>query len=201
MSRLPDVGQRVGVLVQEWNARLVSQVAAVAGDGLTIAFPSDGKSDFDVPSGASVTLEWVTPRGLMRAAGRSAGHDGAGVGIRLTGDPEVFQRRDYVRANTAVEVVAKPLDGLTMPARGTSVDLSGGGVQVTLPGLGLDVDDRADLEIDLPEEDPIGAAARVTRRPSGDTYCFSFEHIDPKDQERLIKFVFQRLRGTSGKAA
>jgi hypothetical protein len=201
MSRLPAPGQRLGVLVHEWNARLVSEVEAETGDALTIAFPSDGSGDFDLPAGMTITVEWASPRGLMRVDGRSGGRGAVGIAVELTTKPEVFQRRDYVRANTAVDVVVTPADGLTMPATGTTVDLSGGGMQAHLPGLELDVDDRASIEIDVPEEDSVLAEARVTRRPDSETFCFAFEQIDAREQERLIKFVFQRLRGAAGQAA
>jgi hypothetical protein len=201
MTRLPDTGQRLGVLVHEWNARLVSSVEEAGAGVLTIALPSDGSSQFDLPAGAGVTLEWASPRGLMRVGGRSGGRAGDAIPVELSGSPEVFQRRDYVRASTGVDVVVTPADGLTMPARGTTVDVSGGGMQAHLPGLGIDVDDRVSVELDLPEEDPVLAEARVTRRPAAETFCFAFEQIDARDQERLIKFVFQRLRGAGGKAA
>jgi hypothetical protein len=202
VSRLPDAGQRLGVLVHEWNARLVSKVDAVGPDTLTIGFPSDGSSEFDLPCGVALALEWASPRGLVRVSGRSAGRAGdAGISIRLEGTPEVFQRRDYVRASTAVDVVATPRDGLTMPAPGTTVDISGGGMQAHLPGLAIEVDDRVSVELTIPEEEPVLAEARVTRVVDRETFCFAFEQIDPREQERLIKYVFQALRGASGKAA
>lgn len=202
MSRLPDPGQRVGVHVPEWNARLVSEVLAAGVGTVAIAFPSDGRSAFGLPAGIALALEWVNPRGLVRVEGRSGGHDeGSGVQIQLSGSPEVVQRRDYVRANTVVDVVVTPLDGLTMPARGLTIDVSGGGLQASLPGLDVDVEDRVRIELDLPDEPGVEAEARVTRVPGSDTFCFVFEQIDPREQERLIKFVFQRLRGSTGKAA
>jgi hypothetical protein len=202
VSRLPDSGQRLGVLVHEWNARLVSSVAESGVGTLSIAFPSDGSSEFDLPAGVAVTLEWASPRGLVRVEGRSAGRGAANsVAIGVEGVPEVFQRRDYVRATTGIEVVATPKDGLTMPASGTTVDVSGGGMQAQLPGLAIDVDDRVTVALSIPDEEPILADARVTRLSAANTFSFAFEQIDAREQERLIKFVFQALRGASGKAA
>lgn len=204
MSRLPEVNQRIGVLVHEWNARLASRIEESGVGVVSIALPSDGKADFDLPRGIAVDLEWVTPRGLMRVSGRSAGHAATAVpaiSVELSGEPEVFQRRDYVRANTVVDIVATPKDGLSMPVNGLTVDLSGGGVQANLPGLTLEVGDHLRVDIDLPEEEPIEAEARVTRLASEHTFCLAFEQIDAKEQERLIRFVFQRLRNAAGKAA
>jgi c-di-GMP-binding flagellar brake protein YcgR len=202
VSRLPEAGQRLGIHVPEWNARLVSEVLDAGVGTLTIAFPSDGRSDFDLPAGVALALEWVNPRGLVRVEGRSVGRsDGSGVVVRLSGAPEVVQRRDYVRANTVADLVVTPVDGLTMPATGVTIDISGGGLQASLPGLNVGVDDRVRLELEIPEETAVEADARVTRVPTPHTFCFIFEQIDPREQERLIKFVFQRLRGSTGKAA
>jgi hypothetical protein len=202
MSRLPEVGARIGVKVHEWNAVLVSKIEEHGAGVLAIALPSDGRAEYDLPKGIAVDLEWVSPRGLMRVRGHSGGPwagDVSGLSVELAGDPQVFQRRDYVRAYTVTDIHVtrrfggEPIDGLT-------IDLSGGGVQANVPGLSADIDDRFEIEIMLPEEELIVAEARVTRRATADIYSFAFDQIEPKQQERLIRFVFQKLR-SAGKAA
>jgi c-di-GMP-binding flagellar brake protein YcgR len=204
MSRLPEVGALVGVKVHEWNAHLASKVEELGAGVLGIAHPSDGRSEYDLPKGITVDIEWVTPRGLMRVRGQSGGpRPGDALRvllIELAGDPQVFQRRDYVRASAAVDVVVTSRFG-GEPIKGITLDVSGGGVQARLPGLSADVDTRLELELMLPEERSIVAEARVTRRATAEQYSLVFEQIEPKEQERLIRFVFQRLRGGAGKAA
>ena len=86
-------------------------------------------------------------------------------------------------------------------AEGTTIDVSGGGCQASLPGLRVEVDDRLTLELVLPEEAPIEVEARVIRCVGDDVFSLVFETIDAKEQERLIRFVFAKLRGAAGKAA
>lgn len=199
MSRMPEVGARVGVKVHEWNALLVSKVEEIGAGVVVIALPSDGRSDYDLPKGITVDLEWVSPRGLMRARGSSggqrAGEAAPTIVVELAGDPQVFQRRDYVRANAAVELVVRRA-GFDQSLEGMTMDVSGGGVQASIPGCGVDVDDRLEVELLLPEEDSIVADARVIRR-NDDVFSLVFETIEPKEQERLIRFVFARLRGAA----
>jgi hypothetical protein len=204
VSRLPEVGARVGVKVHEWNAHLASTLEELGAGVVAIALPSDSRADYDLPKGIALDLEWVTPRGLMRVRGHSAGPRSWGspaIMVELAGDPQVFQRRDYVRASTVVDVVASRNGSFADAVKGCTIDVSGGGLQATLPELRADVDDRLAVEIVLPEEEPIRAEARVIRKAADDTFSVVFEQIEPKEQERLIRFVFQKLRAAAGKAA
>jgi hypothetical protein len=204
VNRLPDIGARVGVKVHEWNAHLASTLEEVGVGGVAIALPSDGKAEYDLPQGISLDVEWVTPRGLMRVRGRSAGPRSnglPGVAVELAGEPEIFQRRDFVRAATVVEVLAHRVGAFADPVQGNTIDVSGGGLQAALPGLRAGVDDRLEIELALPEEEPIRAEARVIRSSADHLFSLVFEQIEPKEQERLIRFVFQKLRGAAGKAA
>lgn len=203
MSRMPEVGVRVGVKVHEWNALLVSKVEEVGAGVVVIALPSDGRSEYDLPKGITVDLEWASPRVLMRVRGSSGGQragDGVPtIAVELAADPQVFQRRDYVRANAAVQLVVRRA-GFDNSLEGMTIDVSGGGVQASIPGCGVGVDDRLEIELLLPEESSIVADVRVIRR-NGEVFSLVFETIEPKEQERLIRFVFARLRGAAGKAA
>src|SRR3954447_22396109 len=128
MARLPEKGTRLGVKVHEWNAHLASSVAELGAGVIVVEPPADATSQYDLPDGIAIDLEWVTPRGLLRVAGRSAGRapQGPGVVVELTGEAEVFQRRDYVRANVGIDILASANN---RAFEGSTIDLSGGGLQ------------------------------------------------------------------------
>jgi hypothetical protein len=204
VSRLPEAGARVGVKVHEWNAYLASTLEEVGAGVAAIAVPSDGRCDHDLPRGIALDLEWVTLRGLMRVRATAAGPrpDGApGVLLALSGEPRLFERRDYVRANAAVDVRATLPGAPRDPVDGLTIDLSGGGCLAALPALRLEVDDRLALELRLPGEAPVGVDARVIRALGEDVFSLAFEAVRAHDQERLIRFVFAKLRGAAGRAA
>jgi hypothetical protein len=194
----------VGVTVHEWNAHLASTLEEVGAGVVAIALPSDGRAEYDLPKGIALDLEWVTPRGLMRVRGHSAGARAGGaqgIAVELADEPQVFQRRDYVRASATVDVIAHRVAAFADPVAGSTIDVSGGGLQDALPGLRAEVDDRVEIEIAIPEEQPVRAEARVIRKATDDVFSLAFEQIEAKEQERLIRFVFQKLRGAAGKAA
>jgi c-di-GMP-binding flagellar brake protein YcgR len=192
---LPQFSEQVGVRPDESGERLHSRVEDVQPARLLLATPSDGEQEVTLETGTGVAVEWVTARGLARVAGRTAGNGRIHIptiAIDLLGRPEIFQRREYVRAAAAIQIEAT-VPGVKGDFGGLSVDLSGGGIRATLPELDVEEGTELDLWIGLPERSA-EAKARVLRRQDPDIYVLVFEQIAEKDRERVIHLVFEKLR-------
>jgi c-di-GMP-binding flagellar brake protein YcgR len=195
--QLPQFSEQVGVRLDDSGERLHSRVEDVEPQRLLLATPSDGTQEVALADGTGVAVEWVTPRGLARVPGRTAGPGRITiptVAIDLLGQPEIFQRREYVRAPAAVLVEVYLPGGLEFP--GVSIDLSGGGIRASIPELDVEVDSTIDLWLGLPDSGA-QASARVLRRQEPDTYVLVFDQIAETDRERVIHHVFERLRAAA----
>jgi hypothetical protein len=183
--RIPTAGDKSG---------LYTTVKA-SGDGrLSVAVPTDGVREHSLDEGTKVVVEWTTPRGVMRADGYVARPVDVGVPALLLdlGEPEVIQRRQDVRADVAVEFV---LSCTSVPlAKGTTIDLSGGGMLAALPDTAIERGETTEVSLQLPDGEPLVMVARVLRVVGDGRYGFIFENLAAKDRERLIKFVFASHR-------
>ena len=210
MIALPNINQSVGVYVVEWETELRSRIEDTGEGSLTIAMPSDGRTERPVPRGAVVYLDWICDRGVVRVRGVVSEFVRIPIPALLVvidGEPEIHQRRNYVRASTNLVVKATPdrlpaADEEEVPSvQGTTFDMSGGGMRVRLQGFEAELNDRIKFDITMPDETVIQAAGKITRRPLPDVYCIQFEEIDKRAQERVVRLVFERLRSLAGRAA
>ena len=210
MIALPNINQSVGVYVVEWETELRSRIEDTAEGSLTIAMPSDGRTERPLPRGAVVYLDWICDRGVVRVRGVVSEFVRIpipAVLVVIDGEPEIHQRRNYVRASTNLIVKATPdrlpaADEEEVPSvQGTTFDRSGGGMRVRLQGFEAELNDRIRFDITMPDETVIQAAGKITRRPLPDVYCIQFEEIDKRAQERVVRLVFERLRSLAGRAA
>jgi c-di-GMP-binding flagellar brake protein YcgR len=210
---LPNINQSIGVYVVEWETELRSRIEDTGVGSLTVAMPSDGRTERQLPRGAVVYLDWICDRGVVRVRGVVSEFVRIPIPALLVvvdGEPEVHQRRNYVRASANLTVRATPDrkrtaedEGEEVPAvvRGTTFDMSGGGMRVRLQGFDAEIDERLRFDITMPDETVIQAAGKVTRRPLPDVYCIEFDEIDKRAQERVVRLVFERLRSLAGRAA
>lgn len=209
MIALPDVNQSVGVYVVEWETELYSRIEDTNDGSLTIATPSDGRAERPLPRGAVVYIDWICERGVVRVRGVVSEFVRIpipGTLVVVDGEPEVHQRRNYVRASAHLDVIASPIRGRKddpRPAdiKGTTSDMSGGGMRVRFQGFDADVNERLSLVVMMPDETTIEVVGKITRRMPPDTYCIEFDEIDQRAQERVVRLVFDRLRNRGGKAA
>ncbi|MEZ5101918.1 MAG: PilZ domain-containing protein [Thermoleophilia bacterium] len=195
MSLLPEPNQHIAVFVHDWETELASRVEDSAPGHVHIAFPSDGLATFVVPNGQVVDLAWTTGRGPARVQGVVTGRVPGRVPlltIELASDPVVQQRREHVRASAFLDLDIAPPE-LWKPVQGITLDVSGGGVRAHLPA-DLELDASTRLTLHVPDDAPIAMLARVVRRADDDSLGMQFELIAPPDRERLIRFVFARLR-------
>ncbi|MGI9951197.1 PilZ domain-containing protein [Moorellaceae bacterium AZ2] len=124
-----------------------------------------------------------------------------------------IQERSFVRAKVALEIRYAPLaeeqgsgqapwGRPVLDRKGYTVDLSGGGAQLVLKEK-PEVNSLLLLSLPLPDGKgaPLVLKARVRRvapriidRLERYEVGVAFENLAEKDEDRLVKFVFQRLR-------
>jgi PilZ domain len=142
--------------------------------------------------GREVTVDAACVRGLLRATGFVRERRERELAVALDAAPELVQRREHVRASAELPVVVESLD---MPGAtaGRTIDAGGGGARLELPRHELSRDDLVRIELELPDGEPVEASARVVR-VYGDDVSVEFRGIAWGERERLIRFVFARLR-------
>ena len=192
---VPDPAGRHGVLTTAQGQELPVQTAERADEEVVLVI----LTDVETPPGAvdPATLEYKTTRGIVRLHGDAVFQPRSIVRFVAEGDAEVIQRRAFVRVHTPQEVTIVPED-----AGGTrrvhSIDLSGGGVLLTSAPT-LHSGDRVEFAISLGNEAQIEGVARVVRAEHDGRRALAFEQIDEADRDRLIRFVFERLRDSRAK--
>ena len=143
-------------------------------------------------------LEWIEPLGLARAEGRIDAvfsQPAPTIEVALTAAPELIQRRDQVRVQATLGVAVWTPREPTEPILGTTIDLSGGGARLQLPGL-PETATRLTVRIDLPSGS-LTTEARIIRREAPAIIAVAFDRIQPDDQARLIAFTLERRQPDS----
>ena len=139
------------------------------------------------------TLEYPSARGVIRLQGEAVFEDRSIVRFHAEGEPEITQRRAFVRVHAPREVTLDPpLAG--GPLRAYTIDLSGGGMLLSGAPM-LAEGDAVAFEMHVAaDEEPIEGIARVVRVHDDGRRALAFAHIDEADRQRLIRFVFACLR-------
>lgn len=196
---LPRVNQPVTLAVPGFRDPLASRVEDRASGWLALATPASGDRLYWLKPGTELRVQWCLPRGLgtVAAVVRETVDLGVeAVVVDLAGEPELVQRRRYVRADCCVRLVLAPAlpDDERAPAIGTTLDLAGGGVRARVSG-GFEPGDLVRVRLFLDDdEDEVAALAHVVRRLDEETLALEFDEISVRERERLVRFVFRRLR-------
>ncbi|HEX4009201.1 MAG TPA: PilZ domain-containing protein [Solirubrobacteraceae bacterium] len=137
-------------------------------------------------------LEYTSVRGVVRLHGEAQFEDRSLIRFRAQGEPEVEQRRSFVRVHAPQAVTLD--SGDPGDPRVHTVDLSGGGM--LLAGAdSLQADQTVHFTMALQTgEEPIEGVARVVRVREDHKRALVFEQIDEQDRQRLIRFVFECMR-------
>jgi hypothetical protein len=193
---IPHPAGHQGVLTTAKGHELPVHTYDRGGEEVVLVVLTDVESPADGVDPA--TLEYTTVRGIVRLRGEAEFQPRSLVRFLVDGDAEVIQRRAFVRVHTPQQVTIIP----DAPGNGLSVytvDLSGGGMLLSR-APGLRVGDAVAFEISLGDQSPpIEGVARVVRVPDDTRRALAFERIDEGDRERLISFVFARMRDTRAK--
>jgi hypothetical protein len=140
----------------------------------------------------SAEVEYNSLRGVVRLHGQAVFEDHGVVRFEAQGDPEVMQRRSFVRVHTPQAVTLRTVDGAKQSVH--TIDLSGGGMLIT-EADGLDPDEPVRFSMYLGDREPgVAGVARVVRIAGDDRCALVFEQIDESDRQRLIRFVFDLMR-------
>ncbi|MGH2856179.1 MAG: flagellar brake protein [Solirubrobacteraceae bacterium] len=149
------------------------------------------------PDAEQAQLEYTSVRGVVHLHGEAVFEDRSLVRFRVSGDPEVMQRRSFVRVHTPRAVTLDVGRGDQRSVH--TVDLSGGGMLLAdADTLQPDQSVRFVIALD-PHEPPIEGSARVARIGGDDKRALVFERIDEHDRQRLIRFVFECMRTARAK--
>lgn len=141
-------------------------------------------------------LEYTSVRGVVRLHGQALFEDRSLIRFNAVGDPEVTQRRSFVRVHTPEAVTLDCGEGAASCVY--TVDLSGGGM--LLAGAeSLAVDQVVRFSVALGAEPPIEGAGRVVRIGADERRALVFEQIGEDDRERLIHYVFECMRRARAK--
>jgi len=186
-------GQHVKLLIGDLPA-LEARIEEIAEDHAIVGLFKEPEPPLKDIGPIQGIIEATGPRGLTRLVGTLTQKGSEVDAARLEFDqgPEVIQRRQFVRIDTATSVVVTRPDGTTAVAN--TLNLSGAGL--LLGGIsGLQMDDLIKMDIDVGEEEPeVHARGRVVRETADGGRGVRFEMIEEGDRERLIHFVFERQR-------
>jgi hypothetical protein len=189
---LPLPGTTVRLRVPGTGSYLPARLLKVDERGVTVS--TDPGYDRAFAPGRPVTVEWSEELaihvvdGLIAAAVEDENRPR--LAIRLTDDVARIQRREHVRV--AVELPFRawtPRDG-AKGQRGTTLDVSGSGMLAT-GELELWPDDEVEIELELPDEDPVELVAIVARHVKPNAVGFRYTSILPGHRDRIIKFLFK----------
>lgn len=189
--KLPELNQRIGVVLAD--GRLLStRVEGAEGAELLIAPPSDHGVTHLLSVGEEIAFEWTTERGLLRGSGRVAGRVEGGVPLVrvLLDESSVIQRREFVRVECLMSLDVR-VRGERVSA--STLDLSGAGIRTQVP-LDLHLGDKVTVVLYMPQGGQIEASSEVVRIDGGGVYALRFVEIDPREQERLVRYVFAAHR-------
>jgi hypothetical protein len=157
----------------------------------------DGPADFTRGSLTSLTLESSGGRGILRTPGY-AEHIGPNL-LRFIVDKSaaLVQRREFVRVIAAQQVLLENEDG-TLLLDTLTINISGGGMLIKVPEQEMlpagDIYFNLSLGIELDADNEVTGIARVVRTKDPDRAAVDFCAISYTDQERLIRFLFERQR-------
>lgn len=154
------------------------------------------------PAPDPALLEYASARGIVRLRGEARLEHESLLRFHVEGEPEVIQRRAHVRVH-APQMVAlepEPADDDGDPTlRAFTIDVSGGGMLLS-GAPHMQVGDRIGFELALGSgRAPVRGVARLVRLQPRGRGAFRFEEITERDRQRLIGFVFERLRNARAK--
>ncbi len=157
----------------------------------------ENAGEFVAGSLSLLTLESAGARGVVRTPGTAELIEANLLRFTLDQTPELVQRREFVRVTAAKRIVLEDEEGDVI-VDALTVDISGGGVLVQLPRskeLPPDTSMFFALYLGVSDyEDQVTGTVRLVRRKPDNQYALAFEHISRANQERLIRFVFERQR-------
>lgn len=143
-----------------------------------------------------LTLESTGGQGVLRTRGSGQRVDANRIRFFLDDTADIVQRRQFVRVVAAQRVVLED-DNENVILDTYAINISGGGLLLALPRKGVDLgpEQKANFYLYLSHsDDPVIGLAKVIRIVADNQLAIAFEEISRRDQERVIRFVFDRQR-------
>ena len=180
-----------------------------AGDGLSVPVSItqrtddillvilEGGGDFASGPLMGLTLESTGGRGVLRTQGAAEQIEPNLLRFVIDESPDMVQRREFVRVTVAKRIVLEDEEGEVF-TEGLTVDISGGGMLVNVRKPEAVPDDQEiyfSLYLGLTDyDDQVSGLASIVRRHADGRIGLGYKDISRRDQERLIRFVFERQR-------
>jgi hypothetical protein len=180
-------------LVLASGSRMTARVESL--DDVSMVLGLFREPDVRLP-GLDATLEFINHRGIQRVRGRLEpyGRDSDVIRMVATSEVELIQRREYVRvdAHTPVDLTLDERSDVE-PVGTTTVNVSASGVLLAGPSI-LQLGELISIALDVGEDEPVRCKCRVVRETQEGFKGAHISEIEPDEQERLIRFVFQKQR-------
>lgn len=170
-------------------------------DLLMLVLMLDAGDELEQDTVEPLSLEYVSARGLVRFRGQAVLEERDLVRFHVSADPEITQRREFVRVTSVQPVVLAGEEGGVGgdQIHAYAIDISGGGMLLSGPdALQLDSNVRFSLHLGNAAA-PIEGRARVVRAAGDGRQGLLFEQISRADRQRLIHFVFECQRAALAK--
>lgn len=197
----PTRGDEAWLSVGAREGELTTSVIDNDGTYLDIAGPSVDGEPLEVGIGTDVVLSWITPRGPAQLPAMVIGievtEDRPRWRLQRTDEPEIVQRRRFVRAGSNRSIELQLSAERTAPA--TLVELSEGGMSCyVFAGVVVRVGTIVSCALEL-EGVEVPVLARVVRDVAAThgrrRLSFAFVALDPRDADRIRGHVFtQQVR-------
>jgi hypothetical protein len=186
--------------------RTSGRVDAIDGESVLIALVVPAGPEALALEEPDAILEYTTLRGLYRLKGHTSFNGGGPGKVRFVGqgEPELVQRREFVRVdvNMPVEVTLKDNP---WPVQFDALNLSGNGILLAAPAVGvmtLKLGVFVWLRIPLYDgRDPIKVRGTAVREAQKGSVGIRFDHIGESDQERLVRYVARQERHQRNRGA
>ncbi len=145
--------------------------------------------------GVSARLTFANERGLHRLPVAVLGTQRGGIiELTLLAEPEVDQRREHVRVSAPIVGVVEPADHAWPALHTYTLDVSGAGVLIAGAGP-VEVGDAVAVTLRIPgASEPLTALSHIVRKDPDGHVAVAFDELDPRERERLVRFVFERQR-------
>jgi hypothetical protein len=196
MRGLPEEGQEVFVIAPS-GATINARVQGASAASTSLMFVDNSADPVAVLAGGHVAIQYTNRRGVCRIDGLAhKGKDAGLLRVDHKGKVELIQRREFVRVDAMVSVTYQPMGPTGWTAETTTLNVSGGGFMIAgREGLLIDevMDFTVDLNGDTPDAGAMTIRGRVVRETNGGLGVL-IEHIDERERERLIRWVFARER-------
>jgi hypothetical protein len=171
----------------------------VDGGSIVIALVVTATAEAVALEQPDAVLEYTTVRGLYRRRGYATFDVNGGGKVRFIGqdEPELVQRRDFVRVDVNIPV-AVSFKNDPLSSEYDALNLSANGILLAPPGgagVGMQLGMFLWMKVPLYDgKDPVEVRGTTVRNAPKGATGVRFDHISEGDQERLARYVARQER-------